>query len=87
MQTSPVEGQHLIQAKAILLRRIPLSEGSVGSIARGWIAREDIGLPLDEPVIAARHYLDLTAQEVEAAFARHLRPNELVQVVQGPNPQ
>jgi zinc protease len=87
MQTGPVDEQHLVQAKAILLRRIPLSESSVGSIARGWIARTDIGLPLDEPVIAARHYLDLTAQQVQAAFARHLRPGELVQVVQGPNPQ
>jgi zinc protease len=87
MQTGPVDEQHLVQAKAILLRRIPLSESSVGSIARGWIARTDIGLPLDEPVIAARHYLDLTGQQVQAAFASHLRPDELMQVVQGPNPQ
>jgi zinc protease len=87
MQTAPVEEQHLTQAKAILLRRIPLAESSVSSIARGWISRADIGLPLDEPVIAARHYLELTAEEVQAAFKRHLRPEALVQVVQGPQPQ
>lgn len=87
MRTAPVDSQRLNQAKAILLRQIPLSESSVGSIARGWLSRADLGLPLDEPVNAARHYLALTSQEVQEAFTRYLRPADLVQVVQGPNPQ
>ncbi len=87
MQTTPVDSQRLQQAKAILLRQIPLSESSVGSIARGWIARVDMGLPLDEPVVAGQHYLKLTAQQIQQAFARYLRPDDLVQIVQGPNPQ
>jgi len=87
MQTAPVDSARLERAKAILLRRIPLSESSVGSIARGWIYRVDAGLPLEEPTIAARHYLSLTGKDVEAAFAAHVRPADLVQVVQGPPPQ
>jgi len=86
MQRTPVDSARLNQAKAILLRQIPLSESSFGSIARGWIARSSIGLPLDEPAIAARRYLQLTATDVRRAFARYLRPHSLVQVVQGPNP-
>jgi zinc protease len=87
MQTAPVSAHDLDQAKALLLRSIPLSESSVDSIADGWISRSDIGLPLDEPIIAARHYLILTGPEVQAAFAKWIRPTDMVQVVQGPNPQ
>jgi len=87
MQTAPVDSARLERAKAILLRQIPLGESSVGSIAGGWLSRSAIGLPLDEPTIAARHYLALTGKDVQAAFAKHLRPGDLVEVVQGPNPQ
>ncbi|HKI95373.1 MAG TPA: pitrilysin family protein [Gemmatimonadales bacterium] len=87
MQTAPVDSARLERAKAILLRQIPLGESSVGSIARGWIGREDLGLPLDEPTIAARKYLALTGADVQAAFHKVLRPADLVQVVQGPTPQ
>jgi zinc protease len=87
MQTAPVDSARLVRAKAILLRQIPLGESSVSSIAYGWIGRVDVGLPLDEPTIAARHYLALTGKEVQAAFARYIRPEGFVEVVQGPNPQ
>lgn len=87
MQTAPASPDELRKTKALLLRRIPLGESSVDSIARGWIARTDLGLPLNEPEIAARHYVELTPAEVEAAFAKWIRPGGLVQVVQGPNPQ
>ena len=87
MQKSLVTPAELHQAKALLLREIPLSEGSVSSIANGLLSRSLIGLPLDEPEIAARHYDKLTAPEVQAAFAKWLRPGDLVEVVLGPNPQ
>ena len=87
MQTEPVDENDLHQAKAMLLRQIPLSEASVNSIAGGLVSRSIIGLPLDEPVVAAHHYVDLTAEQVRAAFAKWLRPDDLVQVTQGPNPQ
>ncbi|HTV54391.1 MAG TPA: insulinase family protein, partial [Terriglobia bacterium] len=87
MQTAPVSDHQLNETKALLIRQIPLSESSADSIASGWIALSDLGLPLDEPIIAARHYLQLSPEQVEAAFAKWIRPADLVQVVQGPNPQ
>ncbi|MGB7438530.1 MAG: pitrilysin family protein [Candidatus Acidiferrum sp.] len=87
MQSTLASADELTQAKAMLLRQVPLSESSVDRIAEGWIARSSIGLPLDEPTIAAQHYILLTADQVKAAFAKWLRPNDLVQVTQGPNPQ
>lgn len=87
MQTAPVPPQELHQAKALLLREIPLSEASVDSIAEGLIYRASHGLPLDEPTRAARQYLDLTAEQVQAAFAKWVRPTDLVQVTEGPTPR
>ncbi|HVA71618.1 MAG TPA: pitrilysin family protein [Candidatus Limnocylindrales bacterium] len=87
IQSTPVTPHELRQAKALLLREIPLSEGSVGSIANGLLSRSLTGLPLDEPEIAARRYVQLTAPDVQAAFAKWLKPANLVQVTQGPNPQ
>ncbi len=87
MQTSPVPAHQLEEAKALLLRQIPLSESDVSSIAHEWIALTDISLPLDEPVMAGKRYLKLTPQQVESAFKRWIRPSDLVEVVQGPNPQ
>jgi len=84
MQTTPVADNDLRHARAMLLRQIPLSEASVNSIAGGLVARSIDGLPLDEPIIAAHHYLELTAEQVRAAFAKWLRTDDLVQVTQGP---
>ena len=86
IQTKRVTSRELHQAKLMLLRDIPLSESSVSYIAQGWLARSVLGLPLDEPTRAARIYLKLTAGDVKAAYARWLRPDDLVQVVQGPAP-
>lgn len=87
MQTAPVSADDLRQAEAMLLRQVPLSEASVDQIAAGWISRSNIGLPLDEPNIAAQHYVELTADRVKAAYAKWLRPDDLVEVTEGPNPQ
>jgi len=87
IQSTLVTDDELRQAKATLLRQVPLSEGSVDSIAGGWIRRSTIGLPLDEPIVASRHYVALTPEQVKAAFAKWIRPDDLVQVTQGPNPQ
>ena len=86
MQNSAVSPQELHQAKAMLLREIPLAESSVGYIARGIISRTDLGLPLDEPTRAAHHYMELTAGQVKAAYAKYLDPADLVQVTEGPTP-
>ncbi len=87
MQDTEVSQKELTQARALLLREIPLSESSENSIAYGLIGRAVEGLPLDEPILAARRYMKLTAKEVEAAFAKWIRPNDFVQVTEGPAPK
>ena len=81
---SPAELQ---QAKALLLRQIPLAESSEARIAAGLSARAVIGLPLEEPILAAQRYYQMSAEQVRAAFAKWVRPNDLVEVVQGPSPK
>ena len=87
MQKENVTEAELQQAKALLLRQIPLSESSVDSLAGGWLERAQIGLPLDEPSRAAQIYISMSADEVKAAFAKWIRPDGFVQIVRGPAPQ
>ena len=84
MQRTLVAPKDLQLAKALLLREIPLKESSMEAIAQGLLYRAAHDLPLDEPTLAAHRYVELTAEEVKAAFARWLRPGELVQVTEGP---
>jgi zinc protease len=86
MQQAPVSPGELQQARAMLLREIPLSESSVGGIAGGFISRTTLGLPLDEPTRAAQRYLTLSAEQVQAAYRKWLRPGDLIQVTEGPSP-
>jgi len=84
MRRTDVTDDELQRAKAMLLRQIPLSEGSMGAIAQALIGRWELDLPLDEPTLAARRYIDLRAGDITAAFAKWFRPDDLVQVTQGP---
>jgi zinc protease len=86
MQTAPVGAAALLQAKSLLMTETALDEASVDDISDGLLERSTLGLPLDEPVRAARRYLALDARQVEAAFARRLRLKDLAQVTQGPEP-
>jgi len=87
MQKEEVTPKELHQAKSLLLRKITLSESSVDDIAYGLLHRSLAGLPLDEPTIAARHYVSLTAGQVKAAFAKWMDTGNLIQVTLGPNPK
>jgi zinc protease len=86
MRTQDVSAGELHQAKALLLREIVLNESSEEAVARGLLARAELGLPLDEPRIASRKLYALTAAQVRAAFDRAIRPHGWVQVVRGPAP-
>lgn len=86
MQTAPASAVEMSRAKALLLRQIPLREASVNGIASGFLARVDVGLPLDEPVHAAHRYIDLSAEDVQAAFKKWIRPDDMVRVTRGPTP-
>ncbi len=86
MQNKPVSDEELHQAKALLLRQTSLSEASVEDIAQHLLSLAEIGLPLDESLRAARHYLDLTAEQVRSAYKKWLRPGDMAQVIEGPAP-
>ena len=87
MQQQPVTDTELKQAKGILLRRIPLGESSFGAIGGQLLTLSQEGKPLDAMTIAGQHYLQLTAPEVQQAFAKYLRPDGLVTAVKGPAPK
>ena len=86
MQAEDVSPAELMQAKALLLRQIPLSESSEDAIAGQLLDRATIGLPLDEQNRAAARYLAMTAAEIRSAFVRRIRPGDFVTVVRGPTP-
>jgi zinc protease len=87
MRTQDVSPDELHLAKALLLRAIPLGESSEEGVAQGLLRRAVIGLPLDEPIIAAKKYYELSADQIKAAFARQVGLDNFVQVVRGPAPQ
>src|SRR5476651_1736098 len=87
IQTKKVSDQELHQAKLMLLRAIPLYESSVDYIAQVWLKYSALDMPLDEPVHAGKIYAQLTTNDVQNAFAKWVRPDDLVQVTQGPVPQ
>ncbi len=87
MQTVPLSADELRQAKALLLVQSTLAEADIETIADELLDRASLDLPLDEPTVAAQRYLSLRASEVQAAFAKWLRPHALVQVVEGPAPE
>jgi len=86
MQTAPVSQDELIRVKALLLRQIPLSESGVEEIAHGLLGRTDLGLALDEPTTAAHRYIELGPVDVQNAFRKWMRPDDLVRVSEGPTP-
>ncbi|HEV2219824.1 MAG TPA: pitrilysin family protein, partial [Casimicrobiaceae bacterium] len=86
MQQTPVNDAELTNARQYQIRSIPLEVASVGRIARSLLTWSYLGEPLDQPMVAAKSYLDLNAQQVQHAFERYLQPQHLVQVVQGPPP-
>ena len=87
MQAAPVTSAELRQAKTLLLRHIPLSQSSTEGIAQLFLGLSIQGLPLDEPHRAAKRYLEITAEEVQAAFQRWIRARDFVQVSLGPEPK
>lgn len=87
LQNHPVSSDELTLAKAYLLRQIPLAEANFGAIARNFSTLRDQGLPLDEPFLAANRYVNLSADDVQSAFRKWMRPDDMVRVSQGPSPQ
>ena len=86
MQTTPIKQSELDNARQYEIRSIPVGVSSINNIARSLLEWAWHGEPLDQPMMAAKHYLTLTPAQVQAAFKKYLKPENLVQVVQGPPP-
>ncbi len=84
MQTTPVPPEELNGQRPCCSGRSPCPQSSVDRIAEKLIYLSTHFLPLDEPILAAHRYVALSADEVKAAYAKWLRPGDLVQVTQGP---
>ena len=87
MRTSLVSAEELRQAQTILVRGIPLSESSTDGIAAKLLHYSLEGLPLDESLRAAKHYVGTTPDQVKEAFSKWIRPGDFVQVTLGPPPK
>ncbi len=87
MRSAEVSAEELHQAKASLVRQIPLSEQSEEDIADELLTLAEIGLPLDEAYRDMQKYLSLNASDVRTAFEKRIHPENLVEVVRGPEPK
>ncbi len=87
MQTAPITAEELRQARTLLMMQIPLSEADVAKIATQLLEYSVLEMPLDEPTRAAKRYAEITPEQVQAAYARWLRPGDFVQITLGPNPK
>ncbi|HEY1773208.1 MAG TPA: pitrilysin family protein [Gammaproteobacteria bacterium] len=87
MQSAPISAAELAQAQATLLRRIPLRAASEDAVAENLLKYSINGQPLDEDIVAARHYIEITPADVQAAFKQWLKPANMVEVVKGPSPE
>ena len=87
MRNQPVKPDELTNARQYEIRSIPLQVSSVRRIARSLATWSMHGEPLDQPMVAARHYLKLSAVKIRDVFRTYLHPHRMVQVVQGPAPK
>jgi zinc protease len=87
MQSEPVSEADLKRAKGILLRQLPLSESSFGTIGGQLLELSIEGKPLNAMTLAGQHYLNLTAKQVQQAYATYIRPDDFVTAVKGPTPK
>jgi len=87
MQRQPISESDLKRAKGILLRQIPLGEASFDAIGGQLLQLSTEDKPLDAMTIAGRHYLQLTAAQVQRAYAQHIRAQGFVTAVKGPAPK
>jgi zinc protease len=87
MREKPVSAEELQRAKTLLVRQVPLADAGTEDIGGELLRRAMEDLPLDEPVLAAGKYLDMTAEDVRGAFAQWIRPKDFVQITVGPEPE
>ncbi len=87
VQTTPLSDNDLLRAKALLLGEVPIQQASYDGVTGLFLRYAGVGLPLDQYELDAQNFLSATAVQVQAAFAKWIRPNDFVRVVTGPGPK
>ena len=85
--STPLPQSSLLRAKALLLGDVPIAQASYGGVASLFLNYAKQGLPLDQYQSDAEHYLQASAPQVQAAFAKWVRPHDFVRIVTGPGPK
>ena len=84
MQTEPVGSFELSLAKASTVRQTVIADSSIDAIGSALLDDAAHGLPFDQRQIDARSFLATDAPAITAAFAMYVRPQNFVQVIEGP---
>ena len=87
VQTTPLSDNDLLRAKALLLGEVPIQQASFDGVSRLFLRYAGLDLPLDQYETDAQNYLSASAKQVQAAFAKWIRPNDFVRIVTGPGPK
>ncbi|HUA08857.1 MAG TPA: pitrilysin family protein [Candidatus Acidoferrales bacterium] len=87
LQITPLSRSSLERAKALLLGEVPIRQASYDGVADLFLQYAGQELPLDQYERDAQHYLAVTASQVQAAFAKWIRPNGFVRIITGPGPK
>ncbi|MBV8067952.1 MAG: insulinase family protein [Candidatus Eremiobacteraeota bacterium] len=84
LRREPIDSQRLLRSKALLMGQLPIRQASYDGVTAEFLRYASLGLPLDQNLIDARAELAATAQSVQAALSKYVRPNAFVRVVTGP---
>ncbi len=87
LQREPIEPDRLLRSKALLMGEVPIRESSYDGVTAQLLDYATLGLPLNQNVVDAKAELAATAQTVQAALAKYVRPDGFVRVVTGPGPR
>ena len=87
LQGEPIEPDRLLRSKALLMGEVPIRESSYDGVTAQLLDYATLGLPLNQNVVDAQAELAATAQTVQGALAKYVRPNGFVRIVTGPGPR
>jgi zinc protease len=84
MQTQAVDPFELSLVKASLVRRTIVGGASVSAIGNSLLSNAQNGYPLDQERVDSVGYVGADAPAIQAAFAKDIKPDHFVRVVEGP---
>ena len=87
VQKTPLSSNDVLRAKALLLGDIPIEQASYDGVSSLFLRYSENDLPLDQYETDGRNLLNATPAQVQAAFAKWVRPNDFVRIVTGPGPK